>query len=109
MELVWKVCVAVVNYRLKRSVILHDGLHGFRGGRGTGTEILESKLAQQVAGIAHKPLFQVFLDDCKAYDSLDRGRYMEILWGYRIFQNMSCLISQHWDNQPFLPKARKLL
>ena len=35
-------------------------------------EKLESKLAQQLSGIAHSPLFQVFLDVRKAYDSLDR-------------------------------------
>ena len=57
MELVWKVCAAVLNYRLKRSVILHDVLHGFREGRGTGTATLEAKLAQQLAGLAHEPLF----------------------------------------------------
>ena len=36
-EVVWKVCETMVNYRLKRSVTLHDAVHGFRAGRGTGT------------------------------------------------------------------------
>ena len=36
-EVVWKVCKKVVNCRLKRSVTLHNKLHGFRAGRGTGT------------------------------------------------------------------------
>ena len=36
-EVVWKVCATVVNFRLKMSVMLHDTLHGFRSGRGTGT------------------------------------------------------------------------
>ena len=34
---------------------------------------LEAKLAQKLAGISNYPLFQVFLDVRKAYDSLDRG------------------------------------
>ena len=83
-EVVWKVCVTVVNFRLKKSVMLHDALHRFRSGRGRGAENLEAKLAQQLAGIAHEPLFQISLDVRKAYDSLDRGWYMEILRGYRM-------------------------
>ena len=31
-EVVWKVCAMVVNFRLKRSVTLHDALYGFRVG-----------------------------------------------------------------------------
>ena len=81
-EGVWKVYTRVVNCRLKRSVTLHDALNGFRSGRGTGAAILEAKLVQQLAGIAHEPLFQVVLDVQKAYDSLYRGRCMDILRGY---------------------------
>ena len=61
----------VVNCRLKRSVVLHDTFHGFRTGRGTGTAMLEANLAQHLARLAHKPIFQVFLDVRKAYNSLD--------------------------------------
>ena len=45
-EVVWKVCAAVANFWLKRSVTLHDALNGFRAGRGMGSETLEAKLAQ---------------------------------------------------------------
>ena len=55
-----------------------------RAGSDTGTETLDTKLAHQLAGLAHEPMFQVFLDLQKAYDSLDRGRCMEILRGYGI-------------------------
>ena len=34
---------------------------------------LEAKMSQKLAGIARKPLFQVFLDVCKTYAFLDRG------------------------------------
>ena len=53
---------------------MHDTLRGIRAGRVAGKETLETKLAQQLAGIVHDPLFQVFLDMQKAYNSLDRGR-----------------------------------
>ena len=37
---------------------------------------MEAKLEQQLTGIVHEPLFQVFLDVRKSYDSLDQGKYM---------------------------------
>ena len=75
-ETIWKVCTSIVNSRLQSSIVLHDVLHGFRQGRGTGTDIIEGKMEQQPAGIVHQPLFQVFLDVRKAYNSLEQGRFM---------------------------------
>ena len=43
------------------------------GGQGTEMAPMEANFDQQLVGLAHKPLFQVFLDFRKAYDSLDRG------------------------------------
>ena len=53
--------------------MLHDVLHGFIVGQGKGVATLEAKLEQQLDEIAHDPLFQLFLDVRKAYDSLDMG------------------------------------
>ena len=108
-EVVYKVCVSVVNFWLKRSVTLHDSLHGFRSGMGTGTDTLEEKLAQKLVGIAHEPLLQVFLDVQKAYDYLYRGRCMDIMRGYGMGQNMARLIAHYWDNLLFVPKASRFL
>ena len=99
----------VVNCRLHQRVTLHDVLHGFRAGRGIGTATLEEKLAHQLEGIAHEPLFQVFLDVREVYDSLDRARCMEILRGYGMGQNTVHLIACHWDSLIFSPKARRFL
>ena len=62
--------------------MLHDVLNGFRQGRGTGTSIIEAKLEQQLTGIIQKPLFQVFIDVRKAYNSIEQGRCMYILGEY---------------------------
>ena len=105
----WEACATVVNCCIKSSVVLHDAIHGFRVGRGTGTAILEAKLAQYLSGIAHKPLFQIFLDVRKAYDSLNRGWLMDIMWGYRMGQKKARLIAHHWDNLILVPKAKKFL
>ena len=108
-EVVWKVYATVLNFSLNRSVILYDVLHGFRLGRGIGTETLEAKLAQDLAGLAHEPLLQVFLDVCKVYKSLNRGLCTEILWYYGMGLNMDPIPSHHWDNQQFVQKAGRFL
>ena len=45
-EVMWKVMVANLNFRLTASITFHDFLHGFRAGRGTGTVTLEEKMIQ---------------------------------------------------------------
>ena len=50
---------------------------------------LEANMAQQLTGMAHKPLFQVFLDLRKSYDSLDWERCLELLRGYRLGKNLA--------------------
>ena len=87
----------MVNFRLKRGVVLHDALHGFRGGRGTGTATLESKLTQQLTILAQEPLLQVFLDTRKANDSLDRERCLEVLSGYGLGPNLTRLLKSYWE------------
>ena len=106
-KVVCKVC-ARVNCWLKRSVTLHDALHGFRAESVMGTETLESKFAQQLAGLAHEPLFQVFLDIRKVYESLDRGRCMEILQVYDMGKIIARLMAHHWGNLMFVTKVKRV-
>ena len=102
-------CAEVVNCWLKRGIILNDNLHGFREGRGMGTATLESKLARQISGISHKPIFQVFIEVQKAYDSLDRGEYLGVLRKYGMAQNLDRLLNSYWYHQRIVPKTSKFL
>ena len=68
-------------------------VQGGEGGMGTAT--LEAKLTQQLACLTHEPLFQVFLDVRKVYDSLDRGQCMEIMRGYGTGKRMARIIAHH--------------
>ena len=45
-------------------------------------------MAQKIVGLCHDPLFQVFLNVLKSYDSLYRGIYMETLRGYGLRPNV---------------------
>ena len=65
-----------------------DALHGFRAGRGTGTAIMETKLLAQLRSRMDEPLFMIFLDLKKAYDTLNRPQAMRILEGYGVGRNI---------------------
>ena len=79
LEIVWKLVSRVLDTRIKTAIDFHDCLHGFRAKRGTGTAIIEAKLLQQLATIDQAPLYKIFLDLKKAYDTLDRARALDIL------------------------------
>ncbi len=49
----------MIDHRLD-SIELHDSLHGCRNKRGTGTAIIEAKLAQQLSYLELKPFYGVF-------------------------------------------------
>ena len=76
LEVIWKLCASIINNHLRSSVTLHDSLNGFRQGGGSGTATLEANLSQKLEGLFNDPLFHIFLDVRKFYDSLYRGRYM---------------------------------
>ena len=96
-----------MNNRLRSAITLQDALHGFRQGKGAGTATMEAKLAQQLAVLVNEPLLQVFLYVQKAYNSLNRGRYMDVLRGYIIGPNLQRLLQRYWCDKVVVPKARK--
>jgi hypothetical protein len=79
LEIIWKLISSIINQRVMNNVQFHDSLHGFCRGRGTQTATIETKLSHQLADMAQTPLFQIFLDLRKAYDSVDRPRMLEIM------------------------------
>ena len=96
LEVLWKICSVVVNCRIKRSAVLHNALHGFRTGRGTGTETLEAKLSQKLTGPTYESLFQISLDVLKAYNLLNQEQCLELLRVYGLGTNLSWLLEKYW-------------
>ncbi len=75
---------------VRRSALIkfHDCLRGGLPKRGTGTVSIVAKLAQQLAWQDQCPLYEIYVDLKKAYDSIDRGRMMEILNAYEVRPNL---------------------
>ena len=55
METLWKVVEVLIDTLLGAIPQMHDALHGFRSERGTGSAIMEVKLAQELARMDKNP------------------------------------------------------
>ena len=81
-EVVRKVVMVIINFRLSNNISFHDVLHGFWEGRGMENTSLEAKILQHLTAMREEVLYKIFLDLHKVYDSLDREICLEILEGY---------------------------
>ena len=66
---------------------------------------MEAKLQMQLASYLCQPLYQIFLDLSKAYDTLDRDRTMSILEAYGIGPHVRSIIRAVWDAELIIPKS----
>jgi hypothetical protein len=105
LELIWKVLEKVMDLRLE-AIVLHNSLHGCLALQGTGTRIIEAKLAQQLTHLEQMPFFGVFIDLQKAFDAMDRGCCLEILVLHRVGPKMFCLICNFWDSTTNVCRAK---
>ncbi len=92
-----KVVERIMDWQLN-ALPLHEALHGCLNGRGTGTAILEAKVAQQLAHLEQEPFYGVFLDLKNAFNAMDRESCLLILEGYGMGPNIVWLISNFWQD-----------
>jgi hypothetical protein len=59
---------------------------------------MEVKLNQQLAWVDQAPLYQIYLDLKKAYDTLNQTGCLEILAGYGVGPNLLPLQKQFWSD-----------
>jgi Reverse transcriptase (RNA-dependent DNA polymerase) len=104
LETVWKLMESIISARVMKEVQFYDCLHVFRHIRGTGTAILEAKLVQELACNDQEPLFYIFLDLRKAYDTIDRTRALAILEGYGVGPNTLRLFKKFWEQQQIVAR-----
>ena len=67
LEVIWNLYASIMSNQLRSSITLNNALHCYRRGRVIELETLEAKLSQQLAGLCHDPLFQVFLYVLKSW------------------------------------------
>ena len=72
----------LLNRHLTVLITFHDVIHGFWAGRGMGTANFETKLLQNITAMREAVLFKVFLELQKAYDTLYRDIFLNILAAY---------------------------
>ena len=89
----------IIGTWIKTVVMFNDVPHGFRVSGCTGTAIMELKMAQDIASINQDPLFLMFLDLCKEYDTLNCGQLLHNLEGYGSGMNMRGILAEFWENQ----------
>ena len=70
---------------------------------------MKAKLQQKITGVVHEPLFQLFIDTRKAYNSLCRGICIEIIRGYGLGPKIQRLLHRYWDGQKVVLKAGNCL
>jgi hypothetical protein len=104
LEVVYKLVSSIINKRLADKIKFHRAIHGFCRGRGTGTATIMAKLRMQLAMRTTTPLYWVFLDLKKAYDTLDRERALAILKGYGVGKNILSIIKRVWLMDTIVPK-----
>jgi hypothetical protein len=78
------------------AIELHDSLHGCCNKCGTGTTIIETKLAQQLSYLELNPFYGVFLDLWKAFNAMDWEWGIMLLEGYGAGPWMIWLIHGYW-------------
>ena len=99
LETLWKVVEALIDTCLRASLQMQNVLHGFRAGRGTGPDIMELNLAQELGSIDQDPPFLVFLDLSKDDDTVYRERLLIKLEWYREGPRLCGLLEAFWNCQ----------
>ena len=100
----WKVVEALIYTCLRASIQFHEVLHGFQSGRGTGTAIIDLDPAQELASVDHDPIFLVFLELRKSYNTVDRELRIQTLEEYGAVSHMCGFLEKFWSHQKVVPR-----
>ena len=98
-----KVFAKIINGRLVRhfeqNQILLETQCGFRAGRGTADMIFTLRMALEVARAKHVPLYALFVDLMKAYDSVSRAGMWQIMQRKGVPDHLVFLVQQFCEGK----------
>ena len=97
MEVLRKKCAVILYHRLCIAITFHDIIHGLQAGRRTGTSSPEVKILQQLASMMKEVLYEIFMDLHKAYDSMYRYRFRDLLEVYGSGPQALRMIWKYWE------------
>lgn len=92
----WKVVSRFINVRIQNGIKFHPWVHGFHKQHRTSTSILDLILTTSFEKIQKDPLFTIFLDLRKSYDSVDRERLLHLLDIYGFGPRIKTIIEDYW-------------
>ena len=95
----------IIHICIEDKIQFHLGIHRFCHKHGTGMCILEAKLDMQLASYLCQPLYQIYLDLTKAYDTLDCTHTLSFLKAYGLGPNIHSLIESVWEWELLVPKS----
>ena len=81
----------------------------FQRGAGNGGRYLGGQAGPTSSWACTQASLQIFIDVRKAYNSLDRGRCIEVLRGYGMGLNLARLFKSYWDHHRIFPNMDKFL
>ena len=106
LETLWKLVELIIDTRLRSRLQFRNVLHGFRAGRGTWMAIMELKIMQEPSCVYHDPIFLLFLDFHKAYNTVYRNRLLQTLEVYA-GPRMYVLLETFCDYQQVVPRQNR--
>ena len=71
LDVLWKVIESIIDTCINKALTLHEIIHEFQSGRGTGTSSVDINLTQELESVDQDPLLLVFLDLRKVHEKLD--------------------------------------
>ena len=101
LEIIHKLISQIINMRMSKAITFCESVHGFRKKRGTYTAIGEAKLRTQMETCRSMPIYQIYLDLRKAYNSIDCKELLRILCKYKVGKRTINYIEKVWENQRF--------
>jgi len=82
LDTVYKLISSCMNYQAQKAIDYHDGIHGFRTGRGCQMALFEAKADMEARELGTQTYHQIFLDLWKAFDTVNRDRLLMVMQAY---------------------------